>query len=347
MKTSKKGRHLKKFLICFFLLLGAATANAQAPLPGGRLTNTSGVCAPTTDQTAKTSMFYAPCPGLGHYIPIYDGTAMVARDFTSGPTDNVGLTLALGNNWPAGTLHDAFVTMNGASPALCTVPFASSGAGSSIPGVALAPYGGFMTNAAAIVCRTDNATTITVPANQGTYVGVFSTGAAGQVDLKFGQSAVGGGAACICIWNMNNRVEAGFSVEDSTLYWYAHTANTFEPLNAAAATGGLNNRITFVTRTASDPIEGHIVLVIGTAAGWNGQVGFALNATNNFHTKCPIISVGGGVALQQSGGNTCIVYPVPGLNYLQATEYATTTTGNVVFATGTPTSEAVNGKFKW
>lgn len=339
---------MKKTILAFVALVAATVAApAQTALPSGRLTNTSGLCAPTTDQTAKISMFYAPCPGLGHYIPIYDGTTLAARDFTSGPTDTIGLTLALGSNWPAGTLHDAFVTMNGASPALCTVPFSTSGAGSSTPGVALAPYGGFMTNAASMSCRIDNATTITVPANQGTYVGMFLTGAAGQVDLKFGSSALGGGAACICIWNMNNRVEAGFSVQDSTNFWHLAAVNTVEPLDATSASGGVNNRITFVTRTATDPIEAHLVMVMSTTAGSSLLVGFALNATNNFHTKCPSIPVGASVFLQQAGGNTCIVYPVAGLNYLQAVELGNTTSTSVVMATGSPTAETINGKFKW
>lgn len=318
---------------------------ATAP-PGGRLTNSSGSCVPTTDVAAATSMFYAPCNSP--FIPIYNGTAVQVYNFTSSATDTVGLTLALGSNWAASTLFDGFVTLNSGSPVLCTVPWTTSTAGSSARATALALYTGVQTNATTATCRISNAATISMAANQGTYIGTFLTnGSTGQVDLKFGTAAAGGGAACMCVWNMYNRTQSAITIIDTTTSWNATVSSTIQPMDAGSTGSGLNNRVTVVSGLGTDPISATIGLVIATAASNNGQIGFALNSTSTFYTRCPIISVGGGVALQQSGGISCQVYPTVGNNFLQAVQWANNTNSNTVFATGSPTAEAFGGLIQW
>jgi hypothetical protein len=316
--------------------------------PGGRLTPSSGVCTPTTDVAAATVLYYAPCKSP--YVTIYDGSAVTAYNFTASVTDTVGLTLTLGSNWAASTLFDVFVTVSGGNPVLCTVAWSSSGAGTGARATALALYSGFQTNGAAIAaCRTTNAATIAVSQYQATYLGTFLTnGSTGQIDLKFGSAASGGGAACICIWNMYNRADAAVSVQDTVASWGANAASTFEPLHAGGTGSGLNNRITFVTGTGSDPIDAKISILLQVAALQQGEVGLALNATNAINSRCPAILIAGSAVFQNSGSQPCLLYAPSGFNYIQGIEWANSTnTANVSFITSTPTSEAITARYLW
>lgn len=316
--------------------------------PGGRLTVSSSVCVPTTDVAAAVSVFYAPC--ISPYVPIYNGTSVQGYNFTSSATDTVGLTLTLGANWTASTLYDVYVTLSGGNPILCTVAWSSSGAGTSARATALVIYTGMQTNAAAIAaCRTTNVATIAVAQYQGTYLGTFLTNSsAGQVDLKFGSAAAGGGAACLCIWNMYNRADGAAVVQDTTASWGANTAATYEPLHAGGAGSGLNNRVTFVSGTGSDPIDAKISILLQTAAGQTGYVGLGLNATNAISTRCPALILSGAAAFQAPGSQPCMLYVTSGMNYLQGIEYANSTnTANVSFISTTPIAEGISARYNW
>ena len=67
-------------------------------LPGGRLTLESGVPVSTTDQTAKTSVYYTPY--LHNLISLWDGTNWVPTEFSE-------TTLALGT-LTSGLPYDVF-----------------------------------------------------------------------------------------------------------------------------------------------------------------------------------------------------------------------------------------------
>lgn len=88
---------------------------------GGRLTLVSGTPEMTTDVVGAQNIYYAP-DGIGNTVPVYDGTSMAARQFTSSATDQVGLTCALGGlaTWPSNTIFDIFITLNGGNPVCAT-----------------------------------------------------------------------------------------------------------------------------------------------------------------------------------------------------------------------------------
>jgi microcystin-dependent protein len=287
--------------------------------PNGRLTPSSGVCAPTTDVVAATVIYYAPCGG--EYVPTYDGTNIQGRKFTSGPTDAVGLTLTLGSNWAATTLYDTFFTLNAGSPVLCTVAWSTSVAGTSTRATALSQYG-LSTNSTLATCRINNTTTISMAANQGTYVGTFLTNSsAGQVDFKFGTSAAGGGAAVAGIWNMYNRTPGSFYVNDTTGNFGTSVTSTYQPMDVGGTGSGLNNRITFVTGTGTDPIDGAITLG-GQPASGTMEYGLGLNVTNAINTRC-----GSGLTGNTAAGIMatipCRVYAPIGLNFMQGIQWST------------------------
>jgi hypothetical protein len=291
---------------------------ASVLTPGGRLTPSSGVCAPVTDSVAATAIYYAPCGG--EYVPTYDGTSIQGRKFTSGPTDAIGLTLTLGSNWAANTLYDVFFTMNAGSPVLCTVAWTSSVAGSSSRATALSQYGVLTNGAAIAACRTTNAATIAVAINQGTWVGTFLTAsAAGTVDLKFGTAAAGGGPACACIYNAYNQVVGAFNAQDSNASWATVATSGFEAMNPQASSG-VGNRIQVVAGTSSNSIDVNIGVAVTLPASTNGYLVGALNGTSTPWSKCTF-------GLGSAGTVTSTVIPLvsickgpvlTGLNFIQA-----------------------------
>jgi hypothetical protein len=324
-------------------LTNAATARANLgiapPLPGGRLTPTSGVPVPTTNQVAKTSIFYAP--SLSPFVPIFNGTNVQTCNFTSGPADLVGLTLALGSNWGAATLFDVFATLSGGVPALATVAWSSSTAGSSSRATALAIYSGLQTNATSATARISNTATITMSANQGTYLGTFLTnGTAGQIDFTFGAAGLGGVAAVAGVWNMYNRALGAFCVLETNSGWNPTTVNTTEPFN-----NSVGNRISVVTGMADDPIEARISSVIATPAATPGRVALGLNNTSTEYSRAAIFGVGSASANQQTGVAIGNIYLTVGLNYIQALQNGGTSA--VVFATGSPSNQALVASWWW
>jgi len=99
---------------------------AFQPQFGGRLTLISGQPEMTADAVGAQTIYLAP--DTGPYMPIYNGSAWVSCNFTSGVTDQVGLSLALAGSasWPANTIFDIFGYWNGSACALATRAWDSS-----------------------------------------------------------------------------------------------------------------------------------------------------------------------------------------------------------------------------
>lgn len=310
--------------------------------PGGRLTNSSANCTPTTDVVAATSIFYAPC--VHPFVSIYNGSVVQAVNFTSGVTDNVGLTLALGSNWTGSVLYDVFITLNAGSPVLCTVPWATSGAGTGTRTTGLATYSGFLTNATtAATCRISNAATISVAANQGTYLGTFlSAATAGQVDLKFGTLAAGGGQAVAGIWNMYNQTPGAFLVQDSTSFWQVSVLNTFQPMD-----GSTTYRMILVTGTGSGAIDASVNQnVAAVSAGTVMSTLLGLNSIAGGWSRCSY-AIGAGTALNNITSQCRGTMPA-GLNFLQVLQNSSANAvGNNYFGGASPPQSTMSATWWW
>jgi hypothetical protein len=300
----------------------AGGGGGTPPLPGGRLTPSSGVCAPVTDVVAATAIYYAPCGTP--YVPIYNGSVIQAYNYTSGVTDAVGLTLTLGSNWAASTLYDVFITLNAGNPVECTVAWTSSVAGTSSRATALSLYGGFLTNATLATCRISNAATVSMAANQGTWVGTFMTSAsAGQVDLKFGTAAAGGGVAFASIYNAYNQVRGSFTVQDSNGSWN-QAASGFEVMDPTSTGSGLNNRINVVAGSTSNAIDATVGISVSPTLNTNGYIGIALNGTSQYWSKCEVgLASSVGAVMLHNIFSRCSGFIPVGNNYLQVLEGAT------------------------
>jgi hypothetical protein len=217
-------------------IMGNGTLSLSAFRADGRLVASTGTPAapvPTSSVINATSLWYVPSQNGGALITIYNGVNDQAYSFGS-----PGLVLGLGSNWTANSAFDVFAALSGGAPVLCTVGWTSLTARATALDGTTRPY---LTNGISITCRTSNTTTLTVAANQGTYLGSFYTNSGpGQVDFNFGGSAVGGGAASLGVWNAYNQTPVAVLVQDSTASW-SYNGATYR--NADASAG---NSVTFM-----------------------------------------------------------------------------------------------------
>lgn len=302
-----------------FITPRAEDLSNLTPQMGGRITISSGAPVMTTDATAATSVYYAPA--VSPFIAVYDGNEIKSWQFTSSITDTVGLTLTLGSNWAAATLFDMFTTINSGAPVLATVAWSSSAAGTSTRATALALYNGLQTNASSVTARINNTTTITMGANQGTYVGTFLTnGSTGQVDFKFGSLAAGGGTAVQSIWNAANRTQGSFVVMDSTATNGTSSTNTWQPFNVGGTGAGLNNRINMVLGLSTDALDAEMISGVTPVSG-QAYVSVGLNSSSAVWSRSTL-GVTGGTVLQTITARGSGYAPI-GLNYFQALYYST------------------------
>lgn len=169
--------------------------------PQGYLTPTSATPVIITGVTAGTAVYYTPFKG--NLIPIYDGTQFNTVSFTE-------LTLTLNANHVASNIYDVFIFKDAGTVTIGTGPAwntATAGSGSRGTGAGTTELtltkGGLYTNAFAMTAR-NGATTYSVNAYEGTYVGsLFIDGTNGQITCHraYGTSRKWG------IWNAYNRVK--------------------------------------------------------------------------------------------------------------------------------------------
>lgn len=208
-------------------LLNPAQIAAPLITPQGRLTLTSGKPVLNSDVTAATAVFYTPY--IGNQVPIYNGTLTTVQTFSE-------QTLTLVSNHLASTIYDVFAFLNSGTFTIGTGPAwnnSAAGAGARGAGAGttqLAFQNGFLTNAVSMTAR-NGATTYTVAANQGTYLGsIFIDSVAGQITANFsyGQSRKFGP------WNAHNRVAIQMKAGDNTAGWN-YTGTIYRAQNNSSA----------------------------------------------------------------------------------------------------------------
>jgi hypothetical protein len=162
-----------------------ALSTVGAFTPQGRLSVVSGVAVPTSDVVAATTLYYVPC--IGTRVPVWDGAQMTLRDIGTGLSVALSATYQVALNqidwfvfWDSGTLRLGHGP-NWSAGAVAGSQFArGTGAGSTD----LEAKNGILTNKNSIVLRwgASAGNTVTVPANQATYVGSSGNdGAAGSI----------------------------------------------------------------------------------------------------------------------------------------------------------------------
>jgi hypothetical protein len=192
--------------------INASLTNITA-IPQGYLTPTSGTPVIASGTTAGATVYYTPF--VGNLCPIYSGSSMVVTEFTE-------LTLSLVASHVASAIYDCFVINDSGTVRLVTgpawnTPTAGSGARGTGAGTTELnrTVGGIWTNANSMTARY-GATTVTVDANKGTYVGsIHMDGTNAQLSclIAYGSSRKFG------IWNAYNRQKRILRAGDGTASW--------------------------------------------------------------------------------------------------------------------------------
>jgi hypothetical protein len=242
-------------------------------VPGGRLTFQSGTPVMTANQLNQQTIYYAPYNSP--FIPLYNGGSVASYQFTSSLSDNVGISLSMAGvpaNWPAG-MYDLFVTLVGTTPTLCSLPWTNT----TTRATALARFGGFLTNSAAITARSSSGT-VAIPANQGTYVGSFYANANGTSQWQFGAAATGGTAGLFYLYNYYNQTLVSSVITDSgAQYYYVSTS-------IRQARGSAQMGFAYVQGTSEKAARFDYLANTsnGSAQAVQTNTGIGVNSTNTF-----------------------------------------------------------------
>lgn len=214
----------------------------------GRLTLESGVPVSTSDQSAKTTLYYTPY--TGNRLALYNGSAWLPFQFSE-------LSLSL-SGFTADRNYDIWAYDNSGTPALEALIWTDA-----------------TTRATALV-RQDG---VLVKSGDATrrYLGTIRINATGgQCDLIMAAAeAAGGGRANIGLWNMYNRVTGFARVLDSTAS-YTYTTATWRQLNAGNGSG---NRVSVVRGLNEDAMEAHFQIRVNPVSGWV-SFGFGVDSTS-------------------------------------------------------------------
>lgn len=206
------------------------------PVPQGYLTSSPGTPIITSDGISNNVIFYTPF--MGSWTVVHNGSSLIPLQFTE-------QSLVLTSSQAANNIYDIFFAFNGGGPVIGTGPSWSAGTGGSVTagscargtgagGTSLTRLSGVWVNNVQIslIWNTGSGnTTITVPANQGVYLGsIFIDSVAGQVTChrSYGQSRKWG------IWNAYNRQPVYLKAGDSTATWGVTTAS-WQAANANSA----------------------------------------------------------------------------------------------------------------
>lgn len=240
-------------------------------VPQGRLTLVSGSAIMTSDQSAKTAVYFTPYNG--DQVPIPNGTKFNVKEFAE-------LTLTLnGTNYLANTLYDVFVALSpsdnstiiiGTGPAWSTSTAGSGARGTGAGTTECVLLKGLNVNANAITLR-NNTTTYSVALKCAIRVGtIMIDGTNGQVSCTptVGQSR----NWAIC--NDFNRRETALQVRDSTTSWTYSTA-TFRSSNNAAA-----NFARIVSSSTDDIVGANFLQLAQGGSTGSAQIGIGLNSTS-------------------------------------------------------------------
>lgn len=186
----------------------------------GRLTLESGVPVSTSDQTAKTNVYFTPY--LGNCIGLYDGTSWKLHTFTE-------KTLALGT-LTSGLPYDVFIYDNAGTLTLDTPTAWTNGT----------------TRATALT--TQDGVYVKTGATTRRYLGTFyTTSTTTTEDSGGGVTTVTGGKRFL--WNLYNQVERHIAVHDTTNSW------TYNSATLRSFNNSTGNRVEYIAGIAGAVVK--------------------------------------------------------------------------------------------
>ena len=297
-------------------ITGSATFSGLA-FPG-RLTPSSSLAITSADNVGVTSIYYLPDPrAVGYYMPVYNGSSFQGYSITSS-----GLTLTLNtSNHLSGKLYDVFAIVSSNTLTLATGPAWTSTTARS---QALSQTVGNIWTNATLMTAYNGATSYSVAANQGTYLGTFYASANGQTSVRFGMTAAAAGSNPLCyIWNAYNRVPGAFSNSTSAVSW-TYTTLTWRQSNGASGTG---NQFNFVVGIPAEALTGLYQATANSNAGVSAEITLALDSITTPPANGSGFSIGIVAPSTVLTGMVaaCNIQPAIGYHYLAQLEQSTAT----------------------
>lgn len=241
-------------------------------LPKGRLTLVTATPILTSDQTAKTTVFYTPYQGNTIMLPDANG------DWALYQFSEVSQTLADNTKSPAATTannnYDYFGWLDGTTfrvtrgPAWSSATTRGTGAGTS----ELTLLDGALVNA--------NAISNGPGASLGLFLGTIRTNGSNQVEMVFGPASNSTGNN-LFLWNYYNRIDIFSFAFDSTDTW-DYTTATWRGTN-----GNTIQRFNVVVGVNEDRLEcSYQAYVKGTTNGNGATCGVGLDSTSALASGC-------------------------------------------------------------
>lgn len=226
------------------------TDNIGINIVGGRLTLESGVPVSTTDQLAKTTLYYTPY--MYDRIALFNGSNWIVYTFTEKSLNISAYT--------ASKPYDIFIYDNSGTLTLEGVVWTND-------------------TTRATVLTTQNGVYVQTGAANKRYLGtIMITGTTGECELSFGKTASAGGSKPTCfIWNQYNRTTGSFFILDSTNEW-TYTTATWRQRNAGTAT---NNLFKLINGTIGSLLTAKDNGIVQSTAQVFSAVGY--DATNAYY----------------------------------------------------------------
>ena len=302
------------------IVAGAVSVTFDAvPAPQGRLSaNSTNPIDDGAVATARTTIYYHPY--VGNLCPNYNGT-----DWEVLAIADAGISIALESNasntgyHQSGKIFDLYLYNDSGTTRLVTGPAWTSDIARA---QALTRSNGFLVNSGSQTARygTGTASTVTMAATRGTYLGTFRATAGGSTQFYKGAIASGGAAAAFALWNMYNRLLSVSLVGDNGVSYTATTAGR-------AARNSANMRCSFITG-----IEDTVPVIYKSPLHWSGgawtdgasYIGVTLDQTSGSP------STESYTILFSAGGDGCMatashVYRLLGWHFISAWEGLNTT----------------------
>lgn len=245
-------------------------------VPGGRVSLVTGTPVMTASQAAKTTLYYALWQH--RFVPVYNGTILASVDIGG------ELSCALDSNsghtgyHQSGKSFDVFCAYVSGTLYFGTGPAWSNDTTAPARSAALTQLQGIWVNNSTMTLRygSSSGNTVSVPANQATYLGTIRASADGQTQYVFGANAAGGTAGSFLVWNMYNRVDVASVTSDSTNSWNV-SAGTIQAGNNSSTM-----RCNFVMGMQEDAIFAEYTCTGQAGASSSFQAGVGLDSTSAF-----------------------------------------------------------------
>lgn len=230
------------------------TPSITVPLiVGGRLTLETGVPVSTTDQAAKTTLYYTPFKS--NQLPLYYNSTFNAHTFSELSVSLAGRT--------ASKPHDCFIFLEGSTVKFGIVAWTDA----TTRATAIAMVSGVYVNNAAFtpLAISGGGIPVEVAKYSGLYVGTMcTTGTEGQCEDSVLNRL---------LFSAYNPVQRPFKITDTTDSW-AYTTTAWRPWNNSTA-----HRATFVQGLNEEPVN-LTFWAMGTTTSAAGKSGIGLDKVN-------------------------------------------------------------------